>query len=206
MALKNLSARPSPTQVTEAITPAPLSNFNITIAMSGLATCKPKHCGGPGECRRTIYVEAGSESVPNDGPGHPGLDPYKANGNYIIVEEPDDSGDSSVSYYGQAFNSAQEMYDTCDEDGANPRVIIGTTIGGQYFEATGCYDPLISFSTAGGDLVYIPTAATNQTDCLSYAASLPSGEVANWYTNINPSLPYLSQGPGAGYLNEVEPK
>ena len=197
MALKNLSSRPSPTQVTEAITPVPLSNFHITVPMSGLATCKPKHCGGPGECRRTIYVEYGDEDVPNDGAGHPGLTPYKENGNYLIIEDPDDEASSFVAYFGQAFNSELERYNTCDEAGANPRVSAG---------ATGCYDPLVSFSTSGGIAVYIPTGHTNQTDCLAYAASLPSGEVANWYTNKNPSLWYLSQGPGAGYLNETAPK
>ena len=87
------------------------------------------------------------------------------------------------------------MYNRCDPEGSNPRVVTLSTGG----TATGCYDPLMSFSTDGGTQVYVPTGHSTQTACLQYASSLPSGQTANWYTNVNPSLWYLMRGPGDGY-------
>ena len=149
--------------------------------------------------RRKVYVENGSESVPNDGVGNPGLNPYKANGSYTIVEDPDPSASSYVEYYGESFKSLAAFNAVCDQD-TGSRVIAGVT---------GCYDPLVSFDTNVADIIYIPTSHKTQTECEAFAATLPSGESAAWYTTVNPSNAVLYRGIGLdgnrGYVNSNGP-
>tara|TARA_Y100000004_G_scaffold171181_1_gene206939 strand:+ start:2029 stop:2640 length:612 start_codon:yes stop_codon:yes gene_type:complete len=201
MPLKNLSTNLPPASINTALfsTTYDMTFTDRTIAGNTGDQCKPRHCGLCGECRRKVYVENGSESVPNDGAGNPGLNPYKANGSYIIVEDPDPSASSYVEYYGESFKSLAAFNAVCDQD-TGSRVIAGVT---------GCYDPLVSFDTNVADIIYIPTSHKTQTECLAFAATLPSGESAAWYTTENPSKSILYRGIGldgkSGYINRNGP-
>tara|TARA_R100000278_G_scaffold117241_1_gene97083 strand:- start:1478 stop:2113 length:636 start_codon:yes stop_codon:yes gene_type:complete len=209
MPLENFGPKPSPSETLLFGNTVPIYGFDIPIS-GNEATCEVSHCGTCGECRRKLWVENGSESVPNDGAGNPGLNPYKANGSYIIVEDPDPSASSFVEYYGESFKSLAAFNAVCDQDtGSRVTDAPGGPGGTGVINHTGCYDPLISFDTNVPSFVYVPTHHRTQTECLAFAASLPSGESVAWYTTYNTSTPYLYKGIGldgnAGYKNPNGP-
>ncbi len=205
MPLENLGPKPSPSETLLFGNTMPIYGFDIPIS-GNEATCEVSHCGTCGECRRKLWVENGSESVPNDGSGNPGLNPYYSHNyypgiiaRYKIIEDPDPSASSFVEYYGESFKSLAAFNAVCDQD-TGSRVTAGIT---------GCYDPLFSFDTNVPSFVYVPTRHRTQTECLAYAASLPSGESVAWYTTYNTSEPDLYKGIGldgnAGYRNRNGP-
>jgi hypothetical protein len=163
---------------------APASQINLfnttfgdifTIPQSGNAnTCKPKHCGVCGECRRTLHVhQATAEGFGGNGSAEANiaeLSKFTSGGYNIGPVNPDPSGETMVSYLGPAFLTEAAASAGCASgiDDCAPQ---------------GVFSQGVSVTK-----VYVPEGPSNQTECLAYAATLPSGEEVAWYTNVNPTL------------------
>jgi hypothetical protein len=137
-------------------------------------TCKPKHCGVCGECRRTLHVHyASPEGFAGNGTvaaNTAELSKFTSGGYTIGTVNPDPSGETMVSYLGPSFKT---------EAAAS----VGCAGGTDDCAPQGVFSQGVSVTK-----VYVPEGPSNQTDCLAYAATLPSGEEVNWYTNANPTL------------------
>ncbi len=138
------------------------------IAVSGSATCEPKHCGVCGECRQFIYVEFGENGEPHGTVLDNGL---LTNINYQITLGDDEGGDprdntDTVAYWGKSFKSLDKFEAFCPE--------------GECFDAV-----LGTINTSSYLSVPIPLGfIRNETECLQYAASRPSGESVVWQTTV----------------------
>ena len=166
---------------------APASQINLfnttfgdifRIPQSGNAnTCKPKHCGVCGECRQQMWRGAGE--IGGDLFGDDYLD-YQGPGWLVQGRDPNDTGNPYTAFFsGPAIWKTYAEYEAaCPDDG--------------------CTSPDGSAGLSP-EAVHIPLYfLKNQTDCLAHAATLPSGEVAAWFTTANTYDGYF--GSNASYI------
>lgn len=171
MALPNLSFLATPkTKTIDTI------GGIFDIAVSGSATCEPKHCGVCGECRQKVWRAAGEIGGSLTGDDY--LD-YQGPGWIVSGRDPSDpESEYTAHWYGPAIWKTYAEYEAaCPDDG--------------------CTSPNGAADVAP-DAIYVALPfIKNQTECILHAATLPSGQEAAWFTTANPYDGYF--GSNASY-------
>ena len=161
MALPNLSFLPTPkTKTLDTL------GGNFDIAVSGAATCKPKHCGVCGECRQKKWQPIGDPGGTIDDSDLAGGD-YDGDGWVITLADPDpETPEYQAIFYGPVFDTQAEADAACPPGS--------------------CTNTGSEVATMTNTAVYFPLSfIRNQTECAQYSASLPAGQSCQWFTTPN---------------------